>query len=381
MVDMLSTAFISNVGFFITGIMFVPLYQQASYWGFNQPTSFLAAYAFFFFMCSGGLVQLLVERRGRAGLTEDSVSHRRYTTRQKQLCLGIGILTLMDNVIAIVGITYIGGMLYSIIYGWVVVTTALIRRFVLKKTIGKFQWIGVIVVGAGLSIAGLEGDSSTAEPTTYIIGLAAVFIASTCDAFMYVCVEDLLGMEAGVAGVFSEATASELTFIVGCVGSAALAPVAWVYAVTGYWQTALYEPMREHVDTMCTERFGVRAGHEPDKTLVVIFWVCGGLCMYVHYYSFYCVVKSVSNAVVAGVAKSMQSAVIFFVNAVLFGACDERQHVTTLKVVSAMAVISGTLLYTMCKEAPPAHSTPMLGGARERDSSPAFEEQRGVSLN
>merc|ERR1719375_1833087 len=130
------------------------MYQQASYWGFNEPSSLLAPYAFFLFMFIGGAMTCLVMR---CIAPSDSSAGRKYTSRQYWLCAGIAGFTVTDNVVSIVAITFIGGMLYSIVYGWVVVATALIRRFFLKRNIGIWQWAGVFCVSAGLTIAGAAG--------------------------------------------------------------------------------------------------------------------------------------------------------------------------------------------------------------------------------
>lgn len=189
---------------------------------------------------------------------------------------------------------------------------------------------------------------STSTRTLFFIGVATVF-ASTCDAMMYVCVEDLLGMKCGCVGVLKSIEPAELTFAVGSIGTMFLAPVGWAYALTRYWNQTLYAPMAQAVENECAGRFGVVVGQEPSALLVLIWWTCGGLCMYLHYYSFYVVVDTTANAVVAGVAKSLQSAAVFFVNAAMYASCDQRQAVSVSKCVSAAAVIFGTALYSLCK--------------------------------
>jgi len=338
----------ANAVFFISGVIFVPIYQQAAYWGFNEPTSCLAPYIFFFCMLFGGLFQVCFDRRCSESSTESEASQR-YSDHQVKLCIGIAVLTVMDNVMSICSIVYIGGMLYSIIYGWVVVATAIIRRVYLKRSHTRCQWLGITIVSAGLSIAGISGDKGGKGGVRFIVGVCAVLFASTCDAFMYVCVERLLGQKAGIGGVVHEVSASELTLIVGVVGSTMLAPVGWIYAVTGYWQETLYKPMHDDIGGQCTAVLGVEKGHEPSTSLVVICWLCGGIVMYIHYYAFYLVVKATTNSVVAGIAKSVQAAAIFFTNALLFSYCDDEQSVTLPKVLAAMAVIAGALLYSLFK--------------------------------
>jgi len=347
----------ANAAFFLTGIAFVPIYQQASYWGFNEPGSLLAPYSFFFFMFLGGTIHVLLKRLLRRSETQSASAagnEQRYTKRQQMLALMIAGFTVTDNVASIVGISYIGSMLYSIIFGWIVVATAVIRRFLLMKSLGFWQWIGVICVSLGLTLAGLEGEEEpTSQPAThFLIGLLATLFAATCDAVMYVGAEEVLSNSVGIAGVTVAISEAELSLIVGVVGCTVLAPIGWVYGVTGYWKEVLYDPLKEHVGTECTQRLGVGAGEEPGIGMIVTFWICGGVCMYVHYLAFYALVHGCNNSVVAGVAKSVQSVAVFFVNAALFGQCDERQHVTALKACSAAAVISGSAMYSLCKSKP-----------------------------
>merc|ERR1712012_1060809 len=88
---------------------------------------------------------------------------------------------------------------------------------------------------------------------------------------------------------------------------------------------------------------------KPETAIIVSFWACSGLVMYLHYYSFYVLVQAVNNSVVAGVSKGAQSAAIFFVNAFLFGHCDGRQSITIVKLLSVVAVTFGIVVYTVSK--------------------------------
>jgi len=304
-------------------------------------------------MLLGGIIHVLLQRSlGPSEGESDSApgNERKYTRRQKMLVLLIAAFTVVDNVVSIVGITYVGGMLYCIVYGWVVVAAAVIRRFMLRRSLGFWQWTGVMAVSVGLSIAGLTGEQGPTQPAAqFLVGFLATIFAGSCDAFMYVCVEDVLSSTVGVAGVTMAITEAELMLMVGLVGSAVLAPVGWIYAVTGYWQHALYDPLKEHVGTECTRRWGVGAGEEPGTGAIVIDWISGGVCMAVHYVAFYAMVRGCNNSVVAGVAKSIQAIAVFFVNAALFGDCDTRQQITALKACSAALVISGSALYSLCK--------------------------------
>eukprot|EP00927_Polykrikos_kofoidii_P027810 TRINITY_DN24359_c0_g1_i1.p1 TRINITY_DN24359_c0_g1~~TRINITY_DN24359_c0_g1_i1.p1 ORF type:complete len:372 (+),score=46.78 TRINITY_DN24359_c0_g1_i1:48-1163(+) len=343
----------AQVGFFSTGVLYVVAIQQADYWGMNGSTSLLAPTALFFAMLYGGAIQVAVSGRFSAlkMMTPDSM----------RTCFTIGILTFMDNIISMVGIDFLGSMIFNIFYSWVLVATALFRVFILKRRLSQGQWSGVIIVTVGLSCAGTSSiDAGPNFDVKFLLGFLATMIAATCDAYLYVLVEGILGttheprdiclstpLDSARIIFTPKVSPSELVLCTGSVTTFFCAPIGMLYGLSGYWKQALDAQLDEHAGGRCADTFGVALGTIPSSYALIGCWILGGTILYLHYYYFFVLVACVSNAVVAGITKATQSIAIFFVVAFLYGDCDERQAVTSTKIYATTAVIVGTLVYSL----------------------------------
>ena len=96
------------------------------------------------------------------------------------------------------------GGLYIVIFGFVTVGTALLRRAVLKKSPTKLQWLAVVIITGGLCASATTLFETTLTIKT-VLGVASSLVAATCDALLYVMAERALSTDDGP-------TANEITY-------------------------------------------------------------------------------------------------------------------------------------------------------------------------
>ena len=101
----------------------------------------------------------------------------------------IAIFDLAAQAMNYTGSTLAGPTIFAIIYSSVTVWTAIFSFLLLKRRLSKFQWIGVVVVFAGLGITGLQ---STSLGNDVMHGSILVFLGSCMHALTYVMSEGVM---------------------------------------------------------------------------------------------------------------------------------------------------------------------------------------------
>ena len=95
---------------------------------------------------------------------------------------------------------------------------------------------------------------------------------------------------------------------------------------------------------LLTPRQALRRSRGRARREVVAVWAVDALFYFAHFLSFFhCC--SCSNAVIAAVNKSLQSALVFFLSSAFFCGRDDAQCLTAMKVVSALGVCVAILVY------------------------------------
>ena len=190
----------NNAVFLVTGWFMILGNQQLGYYQANSPSSFLAGVAQYAGMCVLGLLWMLADwmRGGPRPL------HRGLHLR---LLLPVALLDLCDTFFTIFGILNLGSGLFIIVFSFVTVLAALIRRVFLKKKLYWWQWLAIAAITCTIIATGARGhgdssgndgdEANDQEPSAKAssqraVGFLCTIIATTMDAIMYVCAEHAL---------------------------------------------------------------------------------------------------------------------------------------------------------------------------------------------
>ena len=106
----------------------------------------------------------------------------------------------------------VGSGLFIVLFSFVTVATALIRKLCLKRGLQQRQWIAIFVITVGIIISSV--DEFKDELGTFDLGfffaIVCALAAAMCDAVMYCFAEHTLSMD-------DSPTANELSGIVGAI--------------------------------------------------------------------------------------------------------------------------------------------------------------------
>ena len=322
------SAVIAHITFYVSGLLMTTLLDLEGKFGSNQPRTLFAALAQYAGMLMVLPVDAAVWQLGKGPPPFSRGWHLR-------LILPCALPDLLDTFFTMYAILNLGGGLFIVVFSFVTVAVALLRRLVLRRSPTRVQWLAVIVITAGIAASGASTLTANFSAAS-LLGLLSALAAAACDAVLYVFAERALSATEGPS-------ANELTYISAIINLSITSVYVLSYAAAGQWQEWVVEPLL--------------ASHcHSSSSAVVGTWVVLGLAYWAHYQSFYLSVGG-SNAVAAGVNKALQSASIFFTAHVLF--CDSggfhggipapcrraNECLTPLKIASSAAVFLGTVLY------------------------------------
>jgi len=243
----------------------------------------------------------------------------------------IAIFDIGIKYLTMYGITKLGTSLYVVIYSFVTVTCALMRRFVLHRHLSVLQWFAIVMITSGLVYNGVAKGSLTDDATAE--GIFIVLLAAILDSFVYVLAERAFIHPRGPTPIEMTSFVAAISFIYTVLYIAG-------YSAAGMWHSWVIDPIRSS-DCEVT-----------DYTIVLV-WVAEAAVFIIHYLTFMLSIENTSS-VATGVSKSLQSASVFFTGHLLFckegflfGCSSKKTCLTTAKVISAIIVFFGTALYAI----------------------------------
>lgn len=330
----------SNLVFFATGMPLFLLNQQITYLGGNDARSQLMALAQYSGMLLVGLLWGILPRTDVAQLRRVFV----------WIAMPVALTDLADTGFTAYGYT-IGSGLFAVLYSFVTVMTALIRRYYLGRTLRGQQWAAVWIITFGMAVSGADQFSLLGGYSpSMLLGMGSVLVAAFCDAIMYVLAESALrpseasnasarGIGADNAELLADRSAGEtapmspntLATLVGLVNLTLTCAYIAIYSAFGGWNAWVAEPI-EHA-----------GGH---FSTVALLWAIQGPVNWAHYWAFYITVQEAS-CIVAAVNKAVQAVALFFLSWMIWCRTDEAQCLTVPKSLCSVLVSGAVVLYAV----------------------------------
>lgn len=224
------------------------------------------------------------------------------------------------------GSTLAGPTIFSIIYSSVTVWTAIFSFVLLQRRLSSFQWLGVVVVCAGLCITGLQ---SVSLGTDVIHGSLLIFLGSCMHALTYVMSEGIMHN--------NQVSVQANCAIQGIVCCASVGAWQWMYTRT-HLEEVLLDPL-----------------HTAGTTWIhaLLLLLSFGLSNFVHALSFFFTLRHCpGGSTSAGVMKGLQAVVVFVVTSVVY--CGRlggpEMCFSYLKLMSLLIVVAGVVLFGQATE-------------------------------
>jgi len=230
------------------------------------------------------------------------------------------------NLFSQIAIAKIGSGMYQVVYAFVVVLNAIPGHFWLGKRLNAGRWGAVFLVVLSIALAAaaqlhLKGTDFSQQ----IVGCGAALLATVFVSAVYVAANVLLEepwerpkpkplVLAQILGVLE-------TSVIG---------IYMVSYVVPRWNSLVIDNMRDDASTTTS------------ILLYVLYLVICGVHQYAFYYS--CSLGP-TGAVTAGVNKCVQTAILFFLSHALYCDVSSSQCLSVLKIIGAVGVCIGVLLY------------------------------------
>lgn len=252
----------------------------------------------------------------------------RRLVRPYLLC--ISCFDVMSTVSFFLAISMIGSGLYQVINSFQLVSTALISRIFLRRTLTTGQWLGICVITAGMTVSAPSSSSpdSEQEVSRQLAGLACSIAHA------------LLGSGSGIMSALLQRTlrAKGLPdlpdgYISGRIGrfSLLLSLAYFVIYTLPRWEELVLLPMAAH---------GVDAA-----SLVAALTIYLGTSS-VHSFTYWSVLTKL-GPVMIGLSNAMRTVLVFFLSAFFFCSSNEAQCLTPAKITSAFIVVTGVVIFVM----------------------------------
>jgi drug/metabolite transporter (DMT)-like permease len=215
-----------------------------------------------------------------------------------------------------------GPTLFAIIYSSVTIWAAVLSRVLLGRRMGPYQWLGIVVVFAGLAVTAFD---SVALGGDVLTGSLLVLVGAALHSTTYVLSEAIM-----TRGETLDARMNCL--LQGVVACSAFLLWQIVYTLPRF-EEKLGAPMRA-------------ANTTPAQAAGILFVLY--LANLVHSFSFQYTLKNFpGGATSAGVMKGLQAVLVFVVTSLVF--CGrtggDEMCFTVLKLVSLVAVVLGVGMY------------------------------------
>jgi drug/metabolite transporter (DMT)-like permease len=238
----------------------------------------------------------------------------------------IALFDLTAQAMNYTGIPLAGPTIFAIIYSSVTVWTAIFSLIFLKRLLSGPQWLGVVVVFAGLCITGLQSVSLGQD---VIHGSLLVLLGSCMHALTYVMSEGIMQQD--------KVTVQANCAIQGMVCCTCVALWQVIYTRT-HVEDVLLRPMQEAGTTWI------------HAALILLSFA---LANFVHALCFFFTLRHFpGGATSAGVGKGLQAVLVFGVTSLLY--CGRlggaEMCFSNLKLISLVVVVSGVVLFGKATE-------------------------------
>jgi hypothetical protein len=136
--------------FFLTGGLIL-VAQQLTYDGANKPINFLVALSQYVSMGIFGLLYLLIKQLRERDTSAMKIMRKLLTAPKINAAATVAIPDLGDCFFAAVGFNYAGSSVFIVVYSFLTVWTALMRKFCLKRSLRNLQWFSIFFIAGGAS--------------------------------------------------------------------------------------------------------------------------------------------------------------------------------------------------------------------------------------
>lgn len=201
--------------------------------------------------------------------------------------------------------------------------TALFSTCILRKSHSGLQWLGITSIAFGLALT--SHDSVPDHPehgTTFMAGILVTLLGCICYAGSYVCNEGILSKGAAIVP-------QRLCVLVGMYGSSLHLAYISVMIVPN-WQVKVVDK--------------IAASGTPVYYCLLLY---GALVMssFLHNMAYFHLLRH-TGAVSTGVLTALRAVGVFFASGFFFCEIHTAQCLTAYKCAAALAVASGTLIYS-----------------------------------
>lgn len=236
------------------------------------------------------------------------------------LIIGVACVDVVAQVLNLNGLIAAGSAIYTIVSSSSTIYIAIFSYFFLNRQLHVGQWLGLIVVMVGLSIATADAQS---YGSSVFLGVVLILIGSMVHSAMYIVSEYLL--------VFTDDPISPelLSTLLGA--SMTSVNLAWqvVYTIPRY-QTLIVDEI---------------AAYHGSAYLIVGGYVVLVLSALVHGVSLFSLLGIIGSTS-TGLIKAVKSVALFVVSHVAFCSVKESQCFTYWKGFSLVVVLVGVFVYT-----------------------------------
>jgi len=220
----------------------------------------------------------------------------------------------------------IGSGMFQVVYSFVVVLNAIPGHFCMGKRLSIGRWCAIVIIVASVALSAMaQLRLKGTDFTTQLLGTIAALLSTAFVSIVYVASNWLLEFP------WSRPVPKPLVLaqMLGTV-EVAIICIYFLAEVVPHWDSLVSDHIKPGVTT-----------HECLLNYALYLLVCG-----VHQYAFYysCSLGP-TGAVTAGVNKCVQTALLFFISHWLFCGVASSQCLSELKVIGAVGVCAGVLLY------------------------------------
>ena len=237
---------------------------------------------------------------------------------------GLAAIDVLGHMLCVLGMQVVGSGVYQVLYSSVVCFTALFSTFILGKSHSFLQWLGIIAIAGGLALT--SHDSVPQHPehgNTFIAGILVTLLGCIVYAGSYVCTEAVLSQSSYAI------MPQRLCVLVGRWGT--ILHIAYIgIFIAPRWETKVSEKIAES---------GV------DVMTCLGLYTCLVLSSFLHNIAYFHLLCH-TGAVSTGVLTALRAVGVFFVSGYFFCEIHTAQCLTAHKCAAALAVASGTLVYS-----------------------------------
>merc|ERR1712137_1436862 len=245
-----------------------------------------------------------------------------------KLVLSASALDVLGSTLTGFGLFYTGSGIYQILYSSVVIFTALLSRFVLKKPLSGMQWMAVLLVNVGLTFSASSSNSEgESDSSGVLFGSVIILIGTVLVASAYVVSELLIGSK--------QMSSENLCVYTGLFSTMICCSYTGLYTIP-QWSDLMAAKVSDA---------------EGDWYWISI--VFAGLCLnaYGHNVAYFSVLETIGS-VSTGLLQSLRAVLVFYLSSFFYCDLHPEQCLTFGKSFSALVVICGVVLFTLMRPAP-----------------------------